>query len=111
MKISKLLENNQFTLVCGSATSEVEILTGYTSDLLSDVMAHIEDDSALITIQAHKNTIAVCSLRNAPLIVFCNSRSIPEDVVKAATDEDIIVVQTKLNQFQASHIIATLLEE
>lgn len=43
---------------------------GYTSDLLSDVMAHIKEDDALITIQAHKNTIAVASLTGASAVIF-----------------------------------------
>ena len=36
-----------------------EVCTGYTSDLLSDVMANAKDGCALITIQAHVNTVAV----------------------------------------------------
>ena len=38
-------------------------MTGaYTSDLLSDVMAHADERDVLITIQSHKNTVAVATL-------------------------------------------------
>jgi hypothetical protein len=78
-------------------------LTGaYTSDLLSDVMANARDGGALITIQAHKNTVAVATLVNITVIVVCNSRPLPEDMLEAARNENIAVIRTKENQFTVS---------
>ncbi|MDL2230043.1 hypothetical protein LJC14_07330 [Treponema sp. OttesenSCG-928-L16] len=74
----------------------------YTSDLLSDVMANGRDGGALITIQAHKNTVAVATLVNVSLIIICNSRPIPEDMTEAAKDEGIALVRSKENQFTVS---------
>jgi predicted transcriptional regulator len=78
-------------------------LTGaYTSDLLSDVMAHAKDGGALVTIQAHKNTVAVATLVNISLVILCNSRPIQDDMLEAAKDEGIAVIRTKENQFTVS---------
>ena len=78
-------------------------LTGaYTSDLLSDVMAHAKDGGALITIQAHKNTVAVASLVNISVIIICNSRPIPPDMLASAKEEGIAVLLCKENQFTVS---------
>jgi predicted transcriptional regulator len=78
-------------------------LTGaYTSDLLSDVMANARDGGALITIQAHKNTVAVATLVNISLIVLCNNRPVQDDMLPAAKDEGIAVIRTKENQFTVS---------
>lgn len=79
-----------------------EITAAYTSDLLSDVMAHAEADSVLITIQAHKNTVAVALLAGCTAILLCNNRPVPDDMVAAAADEDIAVLRCSCNQFQAS---------
>ncbi|TXT50763.1 MAG: hypothetical protein FD137_218 [Spirochaetes bacterium] len=87
-------------LVVGSA--EKKISGGYTSDLLSDVMAHAKTGDALVTIQAHKNTVAVASLVGAPAIFICNNRPIPEDMIEAAAAEDIALLKTALSQFEAS---------
>ena len=35
--------------------------TVYVGDLLSDVMGHAGEDCALVTIQNHLNTVAVCT--------------------------------------------------
>jgi len=81
---------------------DAELSGGYTSDLLSDVMAHARAGEALITIQAHKNTVAVASLANLPVIVACNSRPIPPDMIEAARDEGIAILRTKETQYQVS---------
>ncbi|MDR0553686.1 MAG: hypothetical protein LBG76_02655 [Treponema sp.] len=79
-----------------------ELTGAYTSDLLSDVMAHAKDGGALVTIQAHKNTVAVATLVNIGVIVICNSRPIPEDMLESAKDEGIAVFLTGENQFTVS---------
>jgi hypothetical protein len=78
------------------------IQAGYTSDLLSDVMANCPEDSVLITIQGHKNTVAVATLSGALAVVICNSRPIPEDMVEAARGESLAIFRTEKNQFQVS---------
>ena len=75
----------------------------YTSDLLSDVMANAKEGGALITIQAHKNTVAVASLVNISLIILCNNRPVQDtEMLEAAREEGIAVIRTKENQFTVS---------
>jgi len=88
--------------ICQDEFEDSELTGAYTSDLLSDVMAHARDGGALITIQAHKNTVAVATLVNITVIVICNSRPLPEDMLETAKDEGIAVVRTKENQFTVS---------
>jgi predicted transcriptional regulator len=88
--------------ICQGEFEDVELTSAYTSDLLSDVMAHAKDGGALITIQAHKNTVAVAALVNITVIVICNSRPLPDDMLEAAKDEGVAVIRTKENQFTVS---------
>ena len=85
---------------------EAEITGGYTSDLLSDVMGNAPDQSVLVTIQAHKNTVAVASLAGISAVVLCNGRTVPEDMREAAEKEGISLLGTKRNQFTTSALIA-----
>jgi len=87
-----------------------ELLCVYTSDLLSDVMANAGTiggspdvkGGALITIQAHRNTVAVATLVNISVIVVCNSRPVPDDMLEAAKNADIAIVRTKESQYTVS---------
>ncbi|MDR1390082.1 MAG: hypothetical protein LBJ31_08930 [Treponema sp.] len=81
---------------------DVPLGGAYTSDLLSDVMANAKDGGALITIQAHKNTVAVSTLVNIRAIILCNNRPIQDDMLEAAGGENIAVLRTKENQFTVS---------
>lgn len=79
-----------------------EATGAYTSDLLSDVMAHGPEGAVLITVQNHTNTVAVCTLVGAPAILVVHGREIPDDMRAAAAREGIALLRTKDDQFNAS---------
>jgi hypothetical protein len=87
-------------------------LTGaYTSDLLSDVMAHADDRDILITIQSHKNTVAVATLVGVGAIVLCNNRPVPEEMIQAAREEEIGIFVSGEDQFTLSGKIYRIVHE
>ena len=88
---------------------DAELTAAYTSDLLSDVMGNAKNGGALITIQAHKNSVAVATLVDITVIIICNSRPIPDDMLAAAKDEGIAILLTKENQFTVSGKLYKLL--
>ena len=79
-----------------------EILGGYTSDLLSDVMAHSSAGGVLITIQAHKNTVAVAVLAGLTAVIIANNRPVQGDMISAAEEEGIALFRSGENQFGLS---------
>ena len=81
---------------------QLTLSAGYTSDLLSDVMARAPAESVLITIQAHRNTIAVGAMVGARAVIICNRRDVPEEMLAAAREEQIAIFRTRENQFQTS---------
>lgn len=104
-ELSEILELN---LVSGS--EEATFTGAYTSDLLSDVLAYAEDGDLLITIQAHKNTVAVASHVGIRAILVCGNRPIPEEMITAAEKNEIALCVTALNQFESSGRIHSLLQ-
>jgi len=92
------------------ALHDAEITGGYTSDLLSDVMAHLKEGDVLITIQAHKNTIAVASLTGAPAVIFCHGRTATPDVLDAAAKENIAVFISSVSQYETTCALAAALK-
>ena len=108
MKLEQLLEIPGTTVVLPGPDG-TEISSAFTSDLLSDVMAHAAEDSVLITIQAHLNTVAVASLAGIRAILACSSRPVPADMLAAAQNQQIAIYRTPLNQFAASVAVHNLL--
>jgi hypothetical protein len=107
MKINELTFSG---LECVQPVSgDIEITGGYTSDLLSDVMAHIKEGNALITIQAHKNTVAVASLTGASALILCHGRTASPDMLAAAAKENIAVFISSGSQYETTCALAKAL--
>ena len=85
-----------------------EASCAYVGDLLSDVMGHAGEDSVLITVQNHLNTIAVCTLVGIRVIVVCHGRPIPPDMAEAAKREEVAIVVTSLSQYAAALALSDL---
>ena len=108
MKLDRLLQLPGAECLL-TAPADTEVSAAFTSDLLSDVMSHAAEDSILITIQAHQNTVAVATLVGIRAILACSSRPIPDDMLAAARKESIALYRTPLNQFDASVAVHHLL--
>ena len=105
MTITEVTEKVGGRIVVDKPGAEVNF--AYASDLLSDVMGHCGDESVLITIQNHLNTIAVCTLAGIEIIVICHDRPVPDDMAAAAREE-VAIVTTPLSQFAASIALSSL---
>lgn len=88
-----------------------EISGGFTSDLLSDVMANLRPGQALVTIQAHTNTVAVAAMTGAPAILFCRGRRPSEETIEAARREGIALFCTRAGQYETTCALASALGE
>lgn len=106
MKFEELVEKVKGTVVVPNEGAE--ITSAYTGDLLSDVMGHCGDSSALVTVQNHLNAIAVCTLAGVEAVVICHSRPVPDDMREAAEREGIGIVTTAMSQFAASVALSSL---
>lgn len=87
---------------------EAEASCVYVGDLLSDVMGHAGEGAALVTVQNHLNTIAVCTLVGIQVIVICHDRPVPPDMAEAAKREGVAIATTPLSQYAAALALSAL---
>lgn len=70
--------------------SAADVTGGYTSDLLSDVLAHAPRGGVLVTVQVHLNVIAVAAIHvELAAVVFASDRRPEETVRQRAIEEGI----------------------
>jgi len=108
MKLSKIIDECRLEKIVFCTDCEVE--TGYCGDLMSDVMAHAEADCIWITIQAHKNSIAVALIKDIKSIIFTNNVTVEKEVIKKAKEEKINLLRTKKNSFTVGGEIYRMME-
>ncbi|CEA17119.1 MAG TPA: serine kinase [Fermentimonas caenicola] len=74
----------------------------YVSDLLSEVMGKAREDMIWITSQAHRNIIAVASLKELSAIIIVNERGVEMDVLESAESEGVVVLYSSLPAFETA---------
>ena len=110
MKVSELVEKTGLTLFGGSAGLDREITGGYACDLLSDVMGHAVAGNLWITLQTHKNVIAIASLKELSAIILVKGFSPEEGFLLSAEQEGIPVLGTRKGTFDIVGKVYQLLE-
>lgn len=111
MKTKELIEKLNLKVFTGTADTAQEISGGYTSDLLSDVMGHVDEGMIWITIQTHPNILAIASLKELAAVLIVNGAVPGEDTVEKGRLENILLLGTTLSAFEASGKIYRLLQE
>jgi len=102
MQVAGLLQG---VVAGGSPDPKQEVLGGYASDLLSDVMANAVEGDVWVTLQKHVNIVAVAKLKGLAAIVIVNGRTPEPDTLARAEAEGIPVVSTPLTAFEAVGIL------
>jgi hypothetical protein len=69
--------------------SEITPSGGYTSDLLSCVMAGAKAGNLWITLQAHANIVAVAALTDASAIIITENARPEADVIEKANEQGV----------------------
>ncbi len=105
MKISEAAARVEGTILTASSAADREVLGGYASDLLSDVMANSREGDIWVTMQKHVNIVAVAQLNGLAGIILDNGRQPEPDTVQRAEEECIPVISTPLQAFDVAGIL------
>lgn len=111
MKIRELVTMLNLKVYGGEGGLEAEIQHGYTSDLLSDVMGNAAQGDLWITLQTHKNVIAIASLKDLSAVLLINNNKPEPDMLEQAIEEGIPVLGTSLKSFEISAKIYNLINQ
>lgn len=80
--------------------TEILILSGYTSDLLSCVMTGAKADGIWVTLIANINIVAVASLLEIPAIIITENAQPDDATIARANQEGIVLLSTSADSFQ-----------
>lgn len=73
---------------------------GYTSDLLSCVMAGAKNHNIWVTIQSHANIIAVAALLELAAIVITEGAEPDPATINKANEEGIVLLTTPMQSYE-----------
>jgi predicted transcriptional regulator len=109
MTVEQICKALKLTVIGGQQGLTNEVTGGYSSDLLSDVMGFIQDGNVWITLQTHKNVMAIASLREASAVILVKDFQPDADMLEKANEEGIPVLGTDKQTFEISGMLYKLL--
>ncbi|MHB8172559.1 MAG: hypothetical protein ACYDG6_13640 [Thermincolia bacterium] len=99
MKINQIIDNLALEVIV-PPQGDYEVKSGYTGDLLSQVVAKAHDDFLWITIQNHLNVIAVACLLNLAGVIMAEGVEPTPEAVEKARDEGVCLLSSPDGSFE-----------
>ena len=100
MKLKELPERLNLERNTPHAPMEAEVKTGYSSDLLSDVLANSVEEDLWVTRQTHLNIVAIAVMRDLSGILLVNGAQPNPDTLEKAEEKMIPILRTMLPRFE-----------
>ncbi len=79
--------------------SDKDVEFGYTSDMLSCVMAGAKHNSVWVTLQAHLNIVAVATLLELSAVIITEGNMPDQSVIEKANQEEVVLFSTSETTF------------
>lgn len=111
MQVKDLVKAFGLKVFSGEAGLDNEMSGGYTSDLLSDVMGYAKEGSVWITLQTHKNIMAVATLKDIAAIILVKDFEPEEDAMEISNAENLPILGTSEEAFEMSGKLYRMLEK
>jgi len=105
MKVSELVKELDLVVFSGREGLNREITGGYVSDLLSDVMGNASEGEVWVTLQTHRNVVAIASLKELACILLVGSLAPEQNTIDHSDSEGIPVLGTSLSTFEIAGLL------
>jgi hypothetical protein len=101
MNLQQIIDRLNLTVLTGPRDfAEIHPEGGYTSDLLSCVMAGAKSNHLWITLQAHLNIVAVAALLEVAAIIITENAKPDAATISKANEQGIILLSTPKQTFE-----------
>lgn len=100
MKVSQLVKELDLKVYAGSNGLDKEVSGGYVSDLLSDVMGNAREGQVWITLQTHKNVMAIATLKDLSAVILVKGLQPDEDTIIHSETEELPILGTQEQTFE-----------
>ena len=110
MTVQDIVDKLTLTVFSGSQGLSAMVAGGYASDLLSDVMEHADAGYLWITLQAHKNVIAIASLKELAAVILVKGITPDEETLSLSDQEGIPILGSVLETFELAGKLYGLLQ-
>ena len=88
-------------VICCEDRLNAEINTACGSDMMSDVLAFVKDQSCLLTGLVNPQVVRTADMMDMHCIVFVRSKIPTEEMKQLAKDSSMVLLATKMRMYEA----------
>ena len=92
-------------VICGAEYLSQEIHTACGSDMMSDVLAYVKDQSVLLTGLVNSQVVRTADMMDMLCIIFVRNKKPDADMIKLAEERGIALMSTSHRMFTACGLL------
>jgi len=102
MKLSEVKEILKGEIISGESRLDEEVDAAFGSDLMSDVLAFVEERVLLLTGLVNPQVVRTAEMMDISAIVFVRGKTPDESVIELAKAKDMVIITTDYSMYVAS---------
>ena len=105
MKIAEIQKLLGAEILCCEENLDKTVYSAFGCDLMSDVLAHVTDQSVLLTGLVNAQVIRSALMVDMVCIIFVRSKTPTEDMINLAKENGIVMMRTDKTLYTSSGIL------
>ena len=105
MKICEIRDLLGAELLCGEENLEAQVYSACSSDMMSDVLAFVKDQSVLLTGLVNPQVIRTAEMMDMHCIVFVRGKEPDDAMIALAKERSIALMKTPYRMFTACGLL------
>ena len=102
MKIKDIASVVEGSILCSPEAADTDISSACAFDMMSDVLAYVRDQGALITGLVNPQVVRTAVMVDIECIVFVCGKRPNEDMIKLAENYNIVFIATDMSTYEAA---------
>lgn len=99
MKLKDIINVIDAKVLRGESLLDTEVLSAYGCDLMSDVLAFVENQCMLLTGLVNPQVVRTAEMMDMKAIVFVRGKEPDDDILQLAEEAGIAVLSTELPMY------------
>lgn len=105
MTVKEVCDTLNAKVICGQEHMDRDVHTACGSDMLSDVLAFVKDQSVLLTGLCNQQVIRTAEMMDIICIVFVRGKGPDRAMIDLASEQGIVILTTNHRMFSACGLL------
>lgn len=105
MTVADIIRLLDATVICGAEHVQHEVHNACGSDMMSDVLAYVKDQSVLLTGLVNPQVVRTADMMDMVCVVFVRGKEPDESMIELAKERHIVLLKTSHRMFTACGIL------